>query len=136
MSADTTGLLTFVAVWGAVLGGLAALLGLLNLRDRREARLLQVAAAQVPPLMARSTIAIRAHCTLLSPRGTVVIDLWPCTADELWAVIVRLRRALPTSVRLSIEGEISRRFPARLTVDAVSRGGALAPLGVSQTAAC
>ena len=136
MSADTTGLLTFLAVWGAVLGGLAALLGLLNLRDRRQARLLHVAAAQVPALAARSTIAIRVHCALLSPRTTVVVDLWPSTADELWAVMVRLRRALPAAVRLSIEGEISRRFPARLTVDAVPRGDALAALGVSRTAAC
>jgi hypothetical protein len=136
MSAGGAGLATLVAALALVVGGLGTLLALLNRRDRRQAHFLGVTAAQFPPLTMRSAVAIRVHCALLSSRTTVAVDMGPGDADRLWATVACLRAALPPAVRLSVQGEIGRSLSARLTVDAVSRGGARAPLSLGQRVAC
>jgi hypothetical protein len=136
MSAGGAGLATLVAALALVVGGLGALLALLNRRDDRQARLVAVAAAQFTPMTLRSAVAIRVRCAVLSARTTVVVDMGPGDAAELWAAVARLRAALPSAVRLRIEGEIGRSLPARLTVDAVSRGRARPALPLGRRLAC
>jgi hypothetical protein len=136
MSAGGAGVATLVAALALVLGGLGTLLALLNRRDREQARVLGVTAAQFPPRTMRSAVAIQARCALLSSRTTVVVDMGPADAAELWAMVARLRAALPPAVRLEIQGEIGRSLPARLTVDTVSRREARAALPLGQRVAC
>ncbi|MGH7318785.1 MAG: hypothetical protein ACRELA_04040 [Candidatus Rokuibacteriota bacterium] len=87
-----------------ILGPLLVLIGLLNLRDRRVEWLSSTAWAEFAPRL-RSEVAIRVRCALLSRRSDVIVDTRGCVSEpDIWPVLMRLRRNLPTDARLTVEG--------------------------------
>ena len=102
-------------------GPLAAVIALLNLRDRRQARVLAATMAQFSSEALRSDVVIRVRCRLFRPGAEVGVDMGPCSDEELWGAMVRLRRHLPASVRLRVEGRVARELPTRFTVELVGR---------------
>lgn len=102
---------------GAGAGPVGALVALLNLRDRREAALFRVACGAFSSEAVRSDVAIRVRCGLLGRGGVVAVDLRACSPAELWTAMTRLRRVLPPSARLRIEGTMGRSLRTRLTVE-------------------
>jgi hypothetical protein len=60
----------------------------------------------------------------------------PCGRDEVWAAISRLRQALPSWVRVRVDGELVPRVGARFTVEAAGEAGGLAASRVGGPAAC
>jgi hypothetical protein len=105
-------------------GPVAVLIALLNWRDRRQDRVLAVAAAQLSSEALRSDVVIHVRARLLRPHAEVHVDMGPCSEEALWQAMVRLRRHLPPHVRLAIEGRVGRELPARFTVELVDRGEA------------
>jgi hypothetical protein len=85
------------------------LMGLLNRRDRRQARLLCFVAGQFPGEVLRSDIVIDAHCALLTSRAVVRVDIYHDGGD-VWPAIERLRQTLPPMVGLAVR-EASRTTP-------------------------
>lgn len=111
----------------ATVGSIALALGLLNRRDRRKAALIQRVCAELPPVVVRSDLAVEAGGALLLGSEWVKIDLGPRPASEVWAAITRLRRALPARVRLTVDGQLAEREPARVIVESMSDRSSLRP---------
>jgi len=117
----------FLLTIGVTYGLVFLLLGLLNLRDRRQSRLLGTVMRQLPWRDFLGRFAVQVRCALLSPRGVVTVTLRACSRDELWDVIERLFRNLPPHVRLVVDGTGTPRFPARFTVETAPRPPASDP---------
>jgi hypothetical protein len=111
----------------ATVGSIALALGLLNRRDRRKAVLIQRVCAELPPVVVRSDLAVEAGSGLLLGSDWVKVDLGLRPASEVWAAIARLRRALPARVRLTVDGQLAGREPARVTVERMSDRSSLRP---------
>ena len=109
------GMLVMALAAGA--GPVGALLGLLNLRDRRQAELFRVACAAFSSEAVRSDVAIGVRCRLLGRGGVVAVDLRACSPTEFWGVMGRLRAVLPPSARLRVQGTMGRALRTRLTVE-------------------
>ena len=107
-------LLAIALTYGPVVG----LMALLNLRDRRQLRVLGTVLKQFASRDLLSRVAIRIRCALLSPRSVVAIDMRACSRDEIWETVGRLSRTLPPSVRLVVDGRVDPEFPATVTVEA------------------
>lgn len=101
----------------AGLGPVGLLIGLLNRRDRREAALFHTACSAFSGEAIRSDVAIRVRCGLLGHRGVVVVDMRACSPAAVWGAMADLRRLLPPSARLRLEGTMGRSLRTRLTVD-------------------
>jgi len=112
-----------VVVLGVVLavgvGPVGVLIRLLNRRDRREAALFRAACAAFSGEAIRSDVAIRVRGGLVTPRSVVIVDMRACSPAEFWEAMTQLRRLLPPSVRLRVEGTMGRSLRTRLTVDRV-----------------
>jgi len=93
-------------------GPVVLLLGLLNLRDRRESRLLGAVLNQFAARDFRGRLAVQVRCALLSPRGVVTVALRACSRDEVWEAVARVSRSLPPQVRLVVDGIADPRFLA------------------------
>jgi hypothetical protein len=109
------GMLVMAFLVGA--GPVCALLGLLNLRDRREAALFHVACGAFSSETVRSDVAIRVRCRLLRRGGAVAVDLRACSPAEVWGAMARLRAVLPPSARLHVQGTMGRSLRTQLTVE-------------------
>ncbi len=97
-------LVPLVVMLVVILGPLLLLIGLLNLRDRRVAWLSGTAWAQFAPRL-RSEVAIRVRAALLSRRCEVIVNTRGCVSEqEIWPVLMRVRRSLPAHARLTVEG--------------------------------
>jgi hypothetical protein len=107
-----------VLLVGMTYAPVVGLLGLLNLRDRRQSTLLGTVLGQLPWRELRGRLAIHARCALLSRRGLVRLDMRACSRDEIWEAVGRVSRSLPPSVRLVIDGTVDPQFPAAVTVEA------------------
>jgi hypothetical protein len=79
------------------------LTGLLNRRDRRQARLLCFVAGHFPGEVLRSDIVIDARCALLASRAVVRVDIYHDGGD-VWPAIERLRQTPPPMVGLAVRG--------------------------------
>jgi hypothetical protein len=101
----------------AGLGPVGLLIGLLNRRDRREAALFRAACSAFSGEAIRSDVAIRVRCGLVGRRGVVVVDMRACSPAEVWGAMADLRRLLPPSARLRLEGTMGRSLRTCLTVD-------------------
>ena len=62
----------------------AALIALLNLRDRRCAGLLARASAAFSGEALRSDVAVRVECRLFTPRSVVTVDMRVWSSDAVW----------------------------------------------------
>lgn len=112
-------------------GPVAALAGLLNRRDRRQAALVASVCGTFSGQALRSDVAIRVRCALFSRRAVVTVDLRVWSREEIWEAMTRLRRRLPSSVQLRLDGTMEPALRTRLTVERVDAGGEL-----ELTAAC
>jgi hypothetical protein len=109
-----------VVGWVVVVGPLAALLALLNHRDRRAEALFRRVADQLPGEALRSDLAVGVRCALWSRAATVRLDLRGTPSTGLWETAARLRSALPRWVRLEVEGRVEGTpapGPVRVTVE-------------------
>ena len=97
----------------------AALIALLNLRDRRCAGLLARASAAFSGEALRSDVAVRVECRLFTPRSMVTVDMRVWSSDAVWETVMRLRRVLPASARLRIDGTLEPALRTRLIVERV-----------------
>jgi hypothetical protein len=102
-------------------GPVVVLLSLLNLRDRRAARLREAVLAELPWVELRGLIAIQIRCAVLSRRSLVKIDMLVCTREQVWDVITRLPYILPPYVRLAVSGAVDRQFTATFTLETKGR---------------
>lgn len=108
---------------GALVVGIALTAGpvvvwaiLLNLRDRRQARLLGAVLAQVASPELRGRVAIRVRSGVLSPSSVITLDMSACSHEEIWDTIVRLSQSFPPPVRLVVDGMTNRQLSVTLTV--------------------
>jgi hypothetical protein len=93
-----------LALGGAPVAVLIVLIALLNRRDRRQARLLSLAARQLTGEEVRGAITIEAHCPLLAGGGVVRVDVGGLDGGVARQVTERLRQTLLPMVRLAVEG--------------------------------
>jgi len=101
-----------VLMVGMTYGPVVALLGLLNLRDHRQSRLLGSVMQRLPRRDFGGRLAVHVRCALLSPRGVVTVALRACSRDEVWEAVARVSRSLPPQVRLVVDGIADPRFLA------------------------
>jgi len=100
-----------VLVIGMTYGPVLALLGLLNLRDRRQSRLLGGVMQRLPRREFGGRLAIDVRCPLLSRRSVVTLDMRACSRDEIWQAVTRLSRSFPPGVRLLVDGTVDPQCP-------------------------
>lgn len=103
------------------LGPVVLLMGLFNLRDRRESALRTVALQQVNSRDLRGLIAVRIRSALFSRRSLVSLDMRACSRDQIWDVITRLSQRLPPRVRLVVDGRVDQDLPATFVVETAGR---------------
>ena len=108
-----------IVVLALTLGGPLTALMLLNLRDRRQARLLRTVLDQLSSPELRGRLAVRVRCGVLSSRSLVTLSILVCSQNEIWEV---MRRAQPLSrdVRLEVSGPLDRCFLATFTMRSIS----------------
>lgn len=104
-----------IAVLALTLGGPLAALMLLNLRDRRQARLLRTVLDQLSSPELRGRLAVRVRCGMLSPRSLVAVSILVCSRNEIWE-IMRRAQGLSREVRLEVSGPLDRCFVATFTM--------------------
>jgi hypothetical protein len=105
-----------VLMVGMTYGPVVALLGLLNLRDHRQSRLLGSVMQWFPPREFGGRLAVHVRCALLSRRSVVTLDMRACSREEIWQAVARLSRNRPPAVRALVDGTIDPRFPAPITL--------------------
>jgi hypothetical protein len=105
----------------AGVGPIVLLAALQNRRDRRAQVLAHDVARQLPAGALRSDVAVDVRCALLSNRATVRLDLGATPSPRVWETAARLRRGLPASVRLEVDGRVEGPLatprPVRITVE-------------------
>lgn len=103
------------------LGPVVVLIGVLNLRDRREAALRGVVLPHVNSRDLRGLISIDVRSGLFSRWSLIAIDMRACSRDQIWDLITRLSQSLPPRVRLVVDGTVDPHSPARFTVRTTAR---------------
>jgi hypothetical protein len=107
--------------FGAVLVAMLALGGpliwalALNLRDRREARLLSTVLAELNGPDLRGRVAVRVRAGLLGTSSMVKVDLLCASQQEIWEILGRLSERLSRPVRLEVTGPVERPLGATFT---------------------
>lgn len=100
---------------------------LLNRRDRKESALLGALSDQLSAPDLRGRIAVRVRGALLGRAGVVALDMRDCSRDEVWEVMTRLSRSLPSHARLVVDGLVDRQVPATFALEAADRPLAHSP---------
>ncbi|MBI4610375.1 MAG: hypothetical protein HY726_15370 [Candidatus Rokubacteria bacterium] len=108
--------LAAIGVATLVLGGPLAWTILLNLRDRRQARLLRTVLDQLSSRELRGRIAVEVRCALLSADSQVAVHVLTFSQEELWEIMTRLAQRLAPRVRLEVSGQLDRLFHATVTM--------------------
>lgn len=109
-----------VAMIGLTYAPVVVLLALLNLRDRRQSRVLGTVLKELPRREFGGRVAVHARCALLSRRSVLTLDMRACAREEIWPALARLSRSLPASVRLVVDGTLDPQLPGTFTVEATS----------------
>lgn len=107
----------FVAM-ALTLGPVVLWAALLNLRDRREARLLQSVLAEVCSRDLLGRVAVRVRSGVLRRRSVVAVHILGGARSELWEILTRLAQRLSPRVRLELTSQMDGFVPATLTVQA------------------
>ena len=98
-----------------VLGGPLIWAMALNLRDRREARLLSTVLAELSGPDLRGRVAIGVRAGLLGVPSVVKIYLLGASRQEIWEILGRLSERLSRRVRLEVTGPVERPLAATFT---------------------
>lgn len=98
------------------IGTLLGLALLLNLRDRRQARVLGTVLHELNSRDLRGRTAVRVRCGLLSPRTLVSVYVLSCSRDEIWEIMTRLAQRLSPRIRIEVSGPQDRRFLVTFTL--------------------
>ena len=106
-----------------VLGGPLIWAMALNLRDRREARLLSTVVAELSGPDLRGRIAIRARVGLLGTSSVVKVHLLSASRQEIWVILGRLSERLSRRVRLEVTGPVEHPLGATFTFVPALSGG-------------
>lgn len=110
-----------VVVLALTLGMPLVLLTLLNVRDRRQARLLSTVLDQTGSRDLRGSIAVQVRCGVLSRRSVVRVHIVACAPNAVWDIITRLSERLPPQVRLQVTAPVDRHGFATFTVRTIGR---------------
>ena len=94
---------------------------LLNLRDRRQARLSSAVLALISSRDLLGRIALRVQSGVLRRKSVVTVHLLGGSERELWEILTRLARHLSPRIRLELTGQIDGLIPATLTVQTTAR---------------
>jgi len=98
-----------------VLGGPVMWAMALNLRDRRQARLLNTVLAELGGRDLRGRVAIKVRAGLLWAPSLVKIHLLCASRQEIWEILGRLSERLSRRVRLEVTGPVERPLAATFT---------------------
>ncbi len=98
-----------------VLGGPLIWAMALNLRDRREARMLGAVLAELSGPDLRGRVAIRVRAGLLGTSSVVKVHLLCASRQEIWEILGRLSGRLSRRVRLEVTGPVERPLAATFT---------------------
>jgi len=112
-----------VVIAAFVLGGPLTWGLLLNLRDRRTARLLNAVLAELGARDLRGRVAVRIRSGLLWAPSAVKIDVLCATRQEIWEILGRLSERLSRRVRLEVTGPVERPLAATFTFVPALSGG-------------
>ena len=103
-------LVALVVIGGPLIWAMA-----LNLRDRREARLLNAVLAELSGPDLRGRVAIRVRAGLLGIPSMVKVHVLSASRQEIWEILGRLSERLSRRVRLEVTGPVERPLSATFT---------------------
>jgi len=89
----------------------------LNLRDRRQTRLLQSVLEEVRSRDLLGRIAVRVRSGALRRRSAVTVHILGGSEEELREILTRLAQRLSPRVRLELISQLDGVVPATLTVE-------------------
>ena len=96
--------------------GPLVLLMLLKLRDQRESILYTVVLKELNSPDLRGLFAVKIRCSVFSRQDTLMVELWNCSKEQVWDIIIRLSTHLPPKVRLVVNGVTDFRSRSTLTL--------------------
>ena len=90
---------------------------LLNLRDRRQERVLQSVLPHLDSRDLRGRVALRVRSGVLWPRSRLELSVLSWSPQEIWELMTRLSECLSSRVHLEVSGSADRVLLATFTVD-------------------
>lgn len=102
----------YLAMLALALGPWVGLSWLLDLRDRRRARLRDAVLRLMTSEDVRRRIRIDVRSALLSRGDVVTVDMSACSQEEIWEAVTRLSRGLPPRVRVAVLGALDGQWTA------------------------
>ena len=102
-------------------GPVLVLAALLNLRDRRQARLRSSVLAMISSRDLLGRVAIQVRSGVLRQKSVVTVHVLGGSELELWEILTRLARRLSPRIRLELTGQMDGLIPATLTVQTTAR---------------
>jgi hypothetical protein len=100
----------------SMMGPLVLLIMFLKLRDRRESILYTVVLKELNSPDLRGLFAVKIRCSVFSRQDTVMVDLWNCSKEQVWDIVIRLSTHLRPEVRLVVNGMTDFRSRSTLTL--------------------
>ena len=89
---------------------------LLNLRDRRQARLSSAVLALISSRDLLGRIAVQVRSGVLRRRSVVTVHILGGSERELWEILTRLARHLSPRIRIELTSQMGGFVPATLRV--------------------
>ena len=115
---DLSGVL---AVMALTMGPVLLWAALLNLRDRRQARLRSSVLALISSRDLLDRIALQVQAGVLRRKSVVTVHLLGGSERELCEILTRLARHLSPRIRFELTGQMDGLIPATLTVKTTAR---------------
>jgi hypothetical protein len=100
----------------SMMGPLVLLMIFLKVRDQRESILYTVVLKELNSPDLRGLFAVKIRCSVFSRQDTVMVDLWNCSKEQVWDIVIRLSTHLPPEVRLVVNGMTDFRSRSTLTL--------------------
>ncbi len=110
-----------LAVVALTMGPVVLWAALLNLRDRRQARLRSSVLALISSRDLLGRLALRVQSGLLRRKSVVTVHILGGSESELWEILTRLAQRLSPRLRLELTGQMDGLIPATLTVQTTAR---------------
>jgi len=105
-----------LAVMALTMGPVLLWAALLNLRDRRQARLRSSVLALISSRDLLGRISLKVRSGVLGRKSVVTVHVLGGSERELWELLTRLARRLSPRIRLELSGQMDGLIPATLTV--------------------